>query len=56
MKAAIGCLDMAKAFYKGARVHAGARKLQILSAKTMKTRIGAHKNREKFFAYFHDSL
>ena len=56
VKAAIGCLDMARAFYRGARVHAGARKLQILSVKTTKNRVGARKNREKNFAINHDSL
>ena len=47
VRAAIGCLDMAKARYKGAKVHAGARKLQIMSAETPKNRIGAHASREK---------
>ena len=34
LQAAIGCLDMAKAHYKGAKVHAGALKLSETSTKT----------------------
>ena len=50
LKAAIGCLDMAKAFYKRVKVRAGARKLQMLLAKTTKNRIAASATREKKFA------